>query len=36
MIDAVIRDQTLNVPSDGANQTLVVPSNYGCAFLWPS
>jgi maltooligosyltrehalose trehalohydrolase len=33
MIDADIRDQRLDVPSDNANQTIVVPSNYGCAFL---
>jgi hypothetical protein len=36
MIDADIRGQTLSVPSDGANQTLVVLSNFGCAFLWAS
>jgi len=36
MIDADLRVQTLNIPADGASQSVVVPSNYGCAFLWPS
>src|SRR5207253_2920721 len=36
MIDADLRVQTLAVPADGANKSVVVPSNYGCAFLWPS
>jgi 1,4-alpha-glucan branching enzyme len=36
MIDADFRVQTLTIPADGASQSVVVPSNYGCAFLWPS
>lgn len=33
MIDGV---QTLTIPADGADQTIVVPSNYGLAFVWPA
>ncbi len=36
MIDADLRVQTLTIAADGASQSVVVPSNYGCAFLWPS
>ncbi len=35
MIDADVRSQILTIPS-GAGQSVTVPSNYGCAFLWPS
>jgi maltooligosyltrehalose trehalohydrolase len=27
-------NQTLNIPTDGATQSVTVPSNYGFAFLW--
>ena len=33
MIDA---DVVLTVQADGANQPIVVPSNYGLAFVWPT
>jgi len=33
MIDKDIRDQTVNVGSDGAVQTITVPSNYGWIFV---
>lgn len=36
MIDADLRFRTLANPADGASQSVEVPSNYGCAFLWPS
>lgn len=36
MINADLRLQTLTIPADGAHQSVVVPSNYGCAFLWSS
>jgi maltooligosyltrehalose trehalohydrolase len=36
MIDADIRTQTATIPADGATQSVVVPSNYGCAFVSPT
>jgi maltooligosyltrehalose trehalohydrolase len=36
MIDADLRVRTVTIPADGASQSVVVPSNYGCVFLWPS
>ncbi len=33
MIDKEFRDQTVNVGSDGAVQTIIVPSNYGMIFV---
>jgi 1,4-alpha-glucan branching enzyme len=36
MIDADLRVQTFAIPADGASQSVVVPANYGYAFLWPS
>ena len=36
MIDADIRTQTLTIASDGATQSVSVPSNYGCALVWPT
>jgi maltooligosyltrehalose trehalohydrolase len=36
MIDADIRVQTLAISADNATQSVVVPSNYGCVFIWPS
>jgi maltooligosyltrehalose trehalohydrolase len=36
MIDADIRVQTLAIPADGATQSVAVPSNYGCVFVWPN
>ena len=34
MIDADVRVQVLAVPADGVSQTIIVPSNYGLAFVW--
>jgi hypothetical protein len=36
MINADLRLQILTIHADGAHQSVVVPSNYGCAFLWSS
>ena len=36
MIDADIRTQRLTIAADGSTQPVSVPSNYGCAFVWPS
>jgi maltooligosyltrehalose trehalohydrolase len=33
MIDADLRVRTLSIPTDGASQSVDVPSNYGCAFV---
>jgi maltooligosyltrehalose trehalohydrolase len=35
IIDADIRTQRLTIAADGATQPVSVPSNYGCAFVWP-
>ena len=34
MIDADLRLLTISVATDGATQTITVPSNYGQAFVW--
>jgi len=36
MIDADLRVQVVTVQADGGNQTIVIPSNYGLAFVWPT